>query len=486
MQAQSRTTKTIILSAGKALASVSGLLATMVLVRIFSKEDFASFRQTLLVFAMLAPFLGLGLSQSIVYHLPTAAKNRRGAIILEAILPLFLAGLIYYFFMMLGGNRIIANLLGNPKLESTLIIFAPIAILSLTKATLAPSLISIQEVTLTAVIGVISGISVALVSTLVTLCWPQIEITLLSQIAVNCGIFLISLIIIYRNFSFEKPTLSGVSQHLTFGLPLCFSSALIVATRNVDRAMISSMCSLEQFAIFDRGAFELPLVGVITGSMTTILLVDYRPLFKQGRKDEMLRLLHRSVERSSLFLMPAMCFMFAFAPELMICAFGSRYQESATVFRIYLLLLPNRTIVFGSIALAAGKTKELAIASIYTLLANVVLNYFTIRWFGYVGGAISTLITIYFVSGYLRATIAKNALGFSMYEFLPIKTISSMIWLSLIPLVPIFICLFLAGDTEPATKLLLGAVIYLTGLLLVYWQQGHVSPETLHRYLRRR
>ena len=87
MPAQSRTTKTIILSAGKALASVSSLLATIVLVRLFSKEDFASFRQTLLVFTMLAPFIGMGLSRSIVYHMPTAAKNQRGAIILEAILP---------------------------------------------------------------------------------------------------------------------------------------------------------------------------------------------------------------------------------------------------------------------------------------------------------------------------------------------------------------------------------------------------------------
>lgn len=485
MPAQSRTTKTIILSAGKALASVSSLLATIVLVRLFSKEDFASFRQTLLVFTMLAPFIGMGLSRSIVYHMPTAAKNQRGAIILEAILPLFLAGLVYFLFMILGGNRIAAYLFSNPKLESTLIIFAPIAMLSLTRATLAPSLIASQKVTLAAVIGVISGISVALVSTLVALYWPQLEITLFSQMLAHSSIFLICLVVFLKNFSLAKPTFSGMAKHLTFGLPLCFSSAVVVATRNVDRAMISSMCSLEQFAIFDRGAFELPLVAVITGSMTTILLVDYRPLFEQGRMDEILRLLHRSVERSALFLMPAMCFLFAFAPEFMVCMFGSRYSDSSIVFRIYLLLLPNRTIVFGSVALAAGKTKELAVASIYALLANVILNYFMIRWFGYVGGAISTLITIYFVSGYLRATIAKNALGFSMSEFLPIKTVVSMIWLSFIPLVPTFICLFLIGATEPVTKLLLGATIYFAGLLLVYWRQGHVSPSMLRRYLRR-
>lgn len=486
MRTQSRTTKTIVLSAGKALASVSGLLATIVLVRIFSKEDFATFRQTSLVFRMLAPLLGMGLARSIVYHMPTADKNRRGAIILEAVFPLFITGLCYYGFMILGGSRLAADLWNNPRLESTLIIFAPIALLSLTRATLAPSLIASQKVFLAAVIGVISGISVALISTVVALFWPQLEITLFSQILVHGCVFLVSLVIVLRNFSFEKPTLTGMSSHLAFGLPLCLSTTVAILSRNMDRAMVSSMCSLDQFAIFDRGAFELPLIAVVTGSMTTILLVDYRPLCEQGRMDEILRLLHRSVQSSALFLMPAMCFMFAFAPELMVCMFGSGYQESSTVFRLYLLLLPNRTIVFGSIALAAGKTKELAMAAICALLANMVLSYFAISWFGYVGGAASTLIVFYFVNGVLRATIAKNALGCSMLELLPIKTVFTAIFLSLIPLIPTFICLYLFGKTTPAIKLSLGAAIYLPGLLAIYWRQGHFTPSKLRRYLSRK
>ena len=485
MHPQSRTTKTIILSIGKALASVSGLLLTIVLVRLFSKEDFATYRQTFLVYAMAAPFMGMGLSQSVVYFIPTATKKRQGAIILEAMGPLCLAGLLYCFFIVFGGSRIIASVWNNPKLEHTLLIVAPIALLTMARSVLPASLVATQKVYLATVFGVVTGISASLVSVIVAFFVPNLEWILVANLLVSCVVFLLSLVILFRNFSFEKPTLVGVGKQLAFGLPLCFSTTVLVISKNLDRVMVSSLCSVDQFAIFDRGAIHLPLVAVVTGSMTTVLLVDYRTLFEEGRTDEILRLLHRSVEKSALFLMPTMCFFFAFAPELITCLFGEAYRDSATVFRIYLLLLPNRTIVFGSIALAAGKTKELALASIVTLLANLVLSYVAISLLGYVGGAASTVIVIYFVNGFLRSTIAKNALGLSLRQFLPTKIIFQSIGLSLIPLIPVFILVAFVGDINAALRLSLGAIVYSAGLLGIYWKLGFVRPSMLRGYLPR-
>ncbi len=483
MGTQSRTTKTVILSLGKALTSVSGLAATIVLVRLFSKSDFATFRQTLLVFGMVSPFLGMGLGRSVIYFVPTATKKRQGAILLEALGPLLLAGLAYYFFMVFGGSRLAAQIWNNPRLEDSLILFAPIAVLSLTHSILSPGLIATHKVSLAAAIGVISGISVALVSTIFTLFIPEIEITLFSRILVHCAIALLGIAVLVSSFSFEKPTFGGATKQLAFGLPLCFAAAVTVVSKNMDRAMVSALCSLENYAIFDRGAFELPLVAVVTGSMTTILLVDFRTLFEQGRMDEILRLLHRSVEKSALFLMPTMCFLFVLAPELISCMFGEQYLESYKIFQIYLLLLPNRTIVFSAIAVAAGKTKQLAWVSFLALFANFVLSYAAISILGHIGGAISTVVVIYFVSGFLRATIAKNALDCSMAKFLPVATIFRTIGLAMIPLGPVFVCLYVAEDANSFIRLFVSLAVYMTGLMAVYWHQGFVSWSTLQRFL---
>ena len=483
MQTTSRTIKTLALSAGKAIASVAALASSMVLVRIFSKEDFGTIRQALVIFAMASPFITLGLSQSVLYFIPTADKKRHGAIIAEAVIPMVLSGLIFYLFMVLGGNRIAASLWNNPKLENALLIFAPFAFISLARSPLSPSLIATNRVFLASCFGVFSGISVALVSTMFTLLYPALEITLSSQVLTHSVLLLVALVIFLKNFSLGIPSLQGMRQQLAFGIPLCLSSIVLVLSRNMDRVMVSSLCGLKEFAIFDRGAVELPLIGIITGSMTTVLFVDYRTLIEEARYDQILRLLHRSVEKSALFLMPAMCFLFVLAPEFIICLFGKQYESSATVFRIYLLLLPNRTIVFGSVAMAAGKTKELAIASIYTLSANLILSYVAISVLGYVGGAVSTVLVIYCVNGPLRATIAKNALRVSMSEFIPTKTLLRVFGLSLIPLVPVYVMIVTVPDSDPFSKLFFGAAIYLATILLVYWKAGYVTPNNVLKYL---
>jgi len=483
MQTTSRTAKTLALSTGKAVASVAGLVSSMVLVRIFSKEDFGTIRQALVIFGMATPFIGLGLSQSVLYFIPTADKKRHGAIVVEAAIPMFLSGFIFYLFLVLGGNRLVASLWNNPKLEDALLIFAPIAFISLARSTLSPSLIATNRVFLASCFGVFSGISVAFVSTMFTLWFPALEITLFSQILTHCVILLVGLVIFLRNFSLSRPSLQGMHKQLAFGIPVCLSSVVIILSRNMDRVMVSSLCDLKEFSIFDRGAIELPLVGIITGSMTTVLFVDYRTLIEEARYDQILRLLHRSVEKSALFLMPAMCFLFALAPEFITCLFGKQYEESAAVFRIYLLLLPNRTIVFGSVALAAGKAKELAVASTYALLANLILSYIAISVFGYVGGAVSTVLVIYFVSGLLRASIAKNALKVSMSEFIPTKILLRVFGLSLISLAPMFVMTTSFPDIGSFWKLFLGAAIYSVALLLVYWKAGYVTPNKLLKYL---
>ena len=50
MAKTSRTIKTAVLSTGKALTSLSSIVTAMVLIRLFSKEDWGTYRQTMLVF----------------------------------------------------------------------------------------------------------------------------------------------------------------------------------------------------------------------------------------------------------------------------------------------------------------------------------------------------------------------------------------------------------------------------------------------------
>ena len=78
---------------------------------------------------------------------------------------------------------------------------------------------------------------------------------------------------------------------------------------------------------------EVPLIGIVTGSVTAVLLPDITRLFQEGRKAEALAIWQRSAMKTSLILIPAMWLLFFLAPEVMTVLFSSKYAESALPFR---------------------------------------------------------------------------------------------------------------------------------------------------------
>ena len=485
MAKTSRTIKTAVLSTGKALTSLSSIVTAMVLIRLFSKEDWGTYRQTMLVFMMASPLLSMGLSKSIMYFLPTEKKEQQGRIILEAACVLSLAGFLYFLVIIFGGNELIAQAWNNPRLATLLMIVAPVALFTLATQIVTPSLIATQRVTKAAVFGVVTGLSLAIVSVITALICPTLEVVIAARIVAHIALFMFATIWIFKFFPMKAPTWKGTKLQLAYGLPLGLSTAVGVIFRNVDRAMVSSFCEIEQFAVFDRGAMELPLVGVITGSMTAILLVDYKVMFSSGKMEEVLPLLHRAVEKSAIMLMPMMCFLFLLAPEFMVCMFGQEYLESHKIFRVYLLLLPCRTLVFGSIALAAGKTKELALIPMVALVINVFLNFFAIKTFGYIGSAFATVFVVYFINALGRALIARKVLNCSLIEFLPFKILGKAFILSFISLVPVILTLPLMANLNPFLRLAFASIEYSSVLAFVFWKFDYLDLVALKKRARK-
>lgn len=463
----SRTTKTIALSAGKAVASTSGIALAAILVRLFTKEEWATYRQTILVFTICSPFLGMGLARSIMYFLPSSKQEDRASVVLAALGPVLVAGLCYFCFIVFGGNHLIASVWKNEDLIETLLITSPIALLSLATACVAPALIATERVSQAAIFGCVTSLAIAICTAIATWFFPEVAVALKAQVVASLCAFAVGGFLLYKYFGFKTATVSSSLAQLAYGIPLGLSTAVNVVSQNVDKAMVSGYCELKDFAIFDRGAIELPLVGIITGSMTAILLVDYRIMFAEGRLGEVLPLLHRAVEKSAFVLIPAMCFLLLLAPEAIVVLFGKEYLESVPVFRTYLLILPCRTLAFGSVALAAGKTVQLAMVPIVALGANLVLNYFAIQYSGYIGCAISTVLVIYLVSAMGRAFIAKNILGCSLIEFLPLKILFRRLLLSAVPLIPTVGVLMLIPGLDEYVRLFLCAVVYGLSLLCV-------------------
>ena len=75
--------------------------------------------------------------------------------------------------------------------------------------------------------------------------------------------------------------------------------------------------------------------------------------------------------------------------------YTSEYADSAIPFRIYLLILPVRVVVFGSLLMALGKNKFILFRSIVGLFINAAFSIFLVWQFSPWGAVAATVMTMY-------------------------------------------------------------------------------------------
>ena len=91
----------------------------MVAARLLSKHYYATMKQTVLTYNFAAPILMLGLPNALYYFLSREQGHKRGLLIDNLALLLFLA-IIFSIFLASGEYKVLALRFNNPDLKTTL------------------------------------------------------------------------------------------------------------------------------------------------------------------------------------------------------------------------------------------------------------------------------------------------------------------------------------------------------------------------------
>jgi O-antigen/teichoic acid export membrane protein len=422
--AKSRTAKVLALSTGTALTTLVGIVSAAVLSRVLTQHDYATYRQTLLAYAFAAPLLTLALPQALYYFLPGEEKRKRGLLVDNLIL-LASMGVVFSVFLVLGGNRLLAWRFSNPELEQTLKLFAPYPLFMLPMGAIGACLVVQERVTLLTVYNVLSRLFI--VGAIITTClvWKNPIAPLLSNV-VTAGV--VCLVAVFLMFSVVPrdswyPSRSSMKAMLKFSVPLGLASMLGTLTLQLDKLIVSSMCTPEEFAIYANGAIEIPLVGMITVSIATVILADMTSSCKMGDVQAALVLFRKAAVRSALILLPVMMFLLLHGKDFITLLFSEKYLHSVTPFRIYLLILPVRIVSYGSALMALGRTREILWRSIGELAINAILSIILVKRAGYLGAAIATLLTLYLWSIPFSLHQISNGFLCSKRQVLPLSRV---------------------------------------------------------------
>ncbi len=458
----------------------------MIAARVLSKHDYATMRQTMLAYSFVAPLLMLALPDALYYFLPRAGDRKRGVII-DNIFLLFVMALIFSVFLAFGGHKLLAMRFNNPDLSITLKWMIPYPLYVMPAGVIGAVLLTQNKTYLLAKYNVVSAIlltSLTITGVLLTksYCGP-----LIAQIYFPLILLPVVLWLVFRYVpgKFSWPDLKSMKAMLKYAVPLGLASMIGTVMLETNKIIVSAMCTPEEFANYVNGAIEIPLIGIITGSISAVILVDMTAYIHKGDMTMALDLFRKASLKSAVILFPVMIFLLLAGKSFIVTLYSEKYLESVAPFYIYLFVLPVRIVVYGSALMALGKSRIILYRSILDLTINIVLSILLVYLWGYLGAAIATILTLYLWT--VPYNLYKIGQGFNvnMFTTLPLKQLGRIFIICLV-VIPLPLMYLLYFNHPYLIQLLISAILYFTPLTFLLLRKGMLEiPEAYNRYIPR-
>lgn len=173
-------------------------------------------------------------------------------------------------------------------------------------------------------------------------------------------------------------------------------------SRDIDKYVISLFCDTETIAVYANASKLLPF-DLLTTSLITVLVPVLTRLINSKQFEDA-----QKVMKLYLQMGYVMTFIFVggavvLAKDLLLFLYAPKYLSGLTIFIVYLFVDMIRFANVTTILSAAGKTKILMRISVSVLVANAFLNVLTLKLFGIIGPAVTTLVlTLLMIMAMLR------------------------------------------------------------------------------------
>ena len=166
--------------------------------------------------------------------------------------------------------------------------------------------------------------------------------------------------------------------------------------RTIDITMLSWMVSPESVGLY-AAASKLIWPLHLLGRMTKVAIFpQFIKTYKSGQQVAA-KTLFKISGIIALCMLPIAFIISSFSDTIILLTFGEEFHGSAEVLKYLGWMIPFGIIglPFATSMMANHHEKKLIIPSIMRSLSNVVLNYFLIKHYGYMGAVYSTVITYF-------------------------------------------------------------------------------------------
>ncbi len=366
---------------GSLTAAVVG--KSMLLTRWLDREAFGTFREVVLLAQTIPWLLNLGLPDGIFYFGAPLSPHRRRVLIARSYLMLTLAG-AFAVAALYALRENVATWMNNSALSGYSLLAGLYVGACLYDALTVAVLVVTEQAKALAVLSVIHAVYD--VGAVAIAWYADTSLTVVLILAIG-GLGLKSLgaaVLALGSSHKSQPgagewddsaRVPGPKTEFAYCLPLALAGAFAWLRRSAARFIVSGTHGPAEFAVFERGAVEVPFVAVITLSIARAILPEMVRFWKGQRVGPFVSLWKRAVRKSALVIWPIAGMMAVLAERVIVLLYSQRYAESTPIFRIFLVLLPLRVAIFGYVLRACGLSVQESIVAGLGLLVNVAFGW---------------------------------------------------------------------------------------------------------------
>lgn len=410
-----------------ALISQSSILILyVILARILSIEDFATFRQLFLLQAILSGVFFGALPTCLLYFSGRTDSEDEKKRYLQVVVALTIATALLLSILMFFSRDSISVIFSNEQIKEVLPYFSlsPLGILMIA---LMPSChVAMDRVAIQPYLASLVAAFVAIPCMVIAFGGATlIEIVRLISILyfmVGVGLSLLMLLIYGAVTNVASDIWPKVKQVSIYAWPLLAASAISIVALKIDHLIIASLLGTFAYGLYSVGAFEIPIFNILQNSVTSVLMPKITTLIKENSFEDASNLWCTAAHRTASFTFPIALILMVNSDEIISLLFGEKYKDASIVFMLFNSLAFARVITFGMALRALNKNHiELAITLIY-LIFGLLGSYYTASVFGLNGVALWVLLNIVLLSILLSVFTHRLTNGrLVLWNIYPIK-----------------------------------------------------------------
>ena len=459
----------------KTLAFVFAFALPILLTRSLSQNEYGLFKQVFLVITTATSLLPLGFGMSAFYYLPRKNEpNRRSPVILNILLFHLVMGAAACLALVFWPG-IIAKIFKDPSLPSYASLIGVVILFWLFSSFFEIVAVANQELRLATVFIVAGQLTRTLLLIAAAVVFDSVEALLYA--ALVHGILQSMVLIWYVSSRFpgfwRTFDWSLTLKQVAYALPLGLAGLLYTIQTDLHNYFVSNRFSAATFAVYSIGVAQLPFIGIVRDSVSSVILPRISYLQEQGQAREIIILVANATRKLAAVFLPLYAFLMITGREFLTVMFTQVYADSWPIFAINLTLLPLSLIEVDAVVRAHEKHRFFVVKLQIALSVLMVFAlWYGISRYGLIG-AITVVVLINFMLRVVLAARFSRILGAGVRDLLLFKDVGKV---AVAASVAGLGCLFAhslmsANGSRPLLILLVCsgvfAVIYLPAILLL-------------------